>query len=63
MFKWLLRGVVFIVSASLVSATNQEPTIGFVITMLIFVLFYGVLGLLNSMLRCVRVRMNGSAKI
>jgi hypothetical protein len=62
MFRWLVRGVIFIVIASVVSATNQEPAAGLFAAILIFAIFYAALGLLKAVVRNLRIAWPGASR-
>lgn len=62
MFRWLVRGVVFIVIASVVSATNQEPAAGLFAAILIFAIFYAAPGLLNAVVRNLRIAWQSASR-
>jgi hypothetical protein len=46
MFRWLIRGLVFLFIAFGLSNTNLEPNTGFCVAIAVFAMFYGALGLL-----------------
>jgi len=46
MFRWLIRGLVFLFIAFGLSNTSLEPNTGFFVAIAVFAMFYGLLGLL-----------------
>jgi len=62
MFRWLVRGLAFLVITIVVSTTNQAPAVGFFMAILIFVLFYSALGFLNAVVRKVRTAWRGTSR-
>ena len=62
MFRWLTRGLVFLVITFAVSETNQDPAAGLFAAIVIFALFYGALGLFCAVVRTVRITRQGTSK-
>ena len=46
MFKWLIRGLVFLFIAFMLSNTNLEPNTGFFAAIAVFAILYAAYGLL-----------------